>query len=107
MSNSRPEVILDPFTMPYAGMIFVLLVILMSGMFKLLQPLAARFGSPEDPRLEDRTEGSLAGAEEIAELRQAVEDLHSEVARLSEKQQFTERLLEARPPVNEWAAEQD
>ena len=98
---------LDLFTMPIAGMIFVLLVILISGMFKLLQPLAVRIGAPEDPRLEERAAELLAAAEEVAELRQAVEGLQSEVARLSEQQQFTERLLEARPGANEWAGKQD
>lgn len=105
--NSNTEVILDPFTMPVAGMIFVLLVILISGMFKLLHPLVVRLGAPADGRVEEQAAASLAAAEEVADLRRAVEGLQSEVARLSEQQQFTERLLEARPRANEWAEERD
>mgnify|MGYP006281528845 CR=1 FL=1 len=46
-----------------------------------------------EQRLLERRAGSLGSAEEIGELRLMVEELQRELLRLSDAQQFTDRLL--------------
>jgi hypothetical protein len=106
---------MDPFTMPIAGMIFILLFVAIVGGLMLLRPVAARLGGVSDPGLTERQAASLASADEVDELRRTVEELQTELARLAEQQQFTERLLEDRSSAGssgagssgDWAAESD
>lgn len=79
-----------------AGMIFALLCLLIIGGFILMFPLTRRLGALMEQRLEDRKEGRGPGVEpaELRELRAALRSLESDVARLGERQQFLEGLLE-------------
>jgi hypothetical protein len=82
---------------PFAGMVFSLLVVLIIGGFILVYPLTKRLGRLLELRLEERQSGgerSLAEGE-VERLREAVEALQVEVAALADRQQFTERLLES------------
>ena len=98
---------MDLTNMPIAGMIFILLFVLITGGLKLLHPVSTRLGAAMDQWLAERRAGSLGSSEEIADLRRAVEELQRELLRLSEQQQFTERLLEDRTPAAEWVGEKD
>ncbi len=76
-----------------AGMIFSLVMVLMIGGFILTFPLAKRLGRLLEMRLEERRAGTMP-AEEAEELRRLVSDLQGQVARLAERQEWSERLLE-------------
>jgi hypothetical protein len=80
---------------PFAGMIFSLLMALIVGGFVLLYPLTRRLGKLIELRLEERKSepGSVAAAE-VERLRGVVEALQQDVAALAERQDFAERLLE-------------
>lgn len=79
---------------PLAGMLLSLLIILIIAGSVLLFPLVRRFGRLLELRIEERRTGALP-AEQVQELRALVEGLQEEVARLADRQAFTERLLEA------------
>lgn len=96
---------MSPFTVPIAGMIFILLMILITGGLKLLSPVATNLGAAMEQWLADRRAGSLVSAEEVAELRREVEEMQTELLRLTEGQQFMERLLEERGPAADRAGE--
>jgi hypothetical protein len=98
---------MDMYTVPVAGMIFVLLIVLIGGGFKLLGQMGPRLGAAMDQWLAERRARSLVSAEEVAELRRTVDELQRELLRLSEQQQFTERLLEDRSPVSDVVGEPD
>jgi hypothetical protein len=86
---------MDPFILQ--GMIFSIVVIVLLGGYALLYPLTRQLGKVlEKKLLEDGTGGT--NPEEIAALRRAVEALTGDVERLSERQDFTERLLEGPRP---------
>ena len=79
---------------PIAGMIFSLLMVLLIGGFILLVPLSKRLGQLLEMRLQQQRSGDVLPADQLEDLRRMVESIQSEVALLSERQQFTERLLE-------------
>ncbi len=82
---------MDPFILQ--AMIFSIVVIVLLGGFTLLFPLTRQLGRVlERMYLEDGTGGT--NAEEIAALRRAVQAISGDVARLTERQDFTERLIE-------------
>ncbi len=84
---------MDP--MAVAGMIFVLVLCAMVGGFILLIPLSRRLGRMVDVWLQERREIEPSG--EIQELRRTIQALEAEVSALSERQQFTDQLLQSRP----------
>jgi hypothetical protein len=76
-----------------AGMIFSIVVLLLIGGFILVFPLTRQLGAYLEKRM--LNEGPLEDADaRTQDLARAVEALRDEVARLSERQDFTERLLE-------------
>lgn len=81
---------MDPVIIP--SMIFCLVVIMLIGGFVLLAPLTRRLGVLLEHRMlaEDKAER----AADVEALAQAVESLRYEVERLSDRQEFTEKLLE-------------
>ncbi len=86
---------MDPFLLQ--AMIFSIVVIVLLGGFTLLFPLTRQLGKILDKKyLEDGTDGT--NAEEVAALRRAVQALTGDVKRLSEQQEFTEKLLERPRP---------
>jgi hypothetical protein len=86
---------MDPFILQ--GMIFSIVVIVLLGGYALLYPLTRQLGKLlEKKLLEDGIGGT--NPEEIAARRRAVEALTGDVERLSERQDFTERLLEGPRP---------
>jgi hypothetical protein len=85
---------MDP--MAVAGMIFVLVLCAMVGGFILLIPLSRRLGRMVDLWLQERRGIEPSG--EIAELRRTIQALEAEVSALSERQQFTDQLLQSRRP---------
>ncbi len=85
---------MDPFILQ--AMIFSIIVIVLLGGFTLLFPLTRQLGKVLEKYLEDGTGGT--NAEEVAALRRAVQALTGDVERLSERQDFTERLLEGPRP---------
>jgi hypothetical protein len=86
---------------PLAGMLLALLIVLIIGGFILLFPLSRRLGQLMELRLNERSGTELPASDEIAEIRDLVEGLRSEVASLAERQAFTERLLESGPSPEE------
>jgi hypothetical protein len=81
---------------PFAGMIFSLLLALIVGGFVLMYPLTKRLGKLIELRLEERKlePRGMLEVEEVERLRGAVEALQHEVAALAERQDFAERLLD-------------
>ena len=76
-----------------AGMIFSIAVLVLIGGFILLVPLTRQLGTYLERRmLPDGDAGEAA--EEVRRLTRAVASLRDDVVRLSERQDFTERLLE-------------
>jgi hypothetical protein len=82
---------------PFAGMIFSLLLALIIGGFVLMYPLTKRLGQLIELRMGERRLGAdrTVGVEEMARLTEVVEALRVEVVALAERQEFTERLLES------------
>lgn len=74
------------------GMIFTLIVLAMVGGFVLLLPITRRLGQFLEYRMTERTR--LMENEEREALLRAIESLRDDVARLGERQEFTERLLD-------------
>lgn len=86
---------MPPDIIPFAGMIFSLLMVLIIGGFILLFPLSKRLGQLIEMRLDERRVRETLPDAELEELRRIVESLQSEVALLTERQEFTERLLDS------------
>ena len=83
---------MDPFILQV--MIFVIVIVVLVGGFALLFPLTSRLVAVLETRyLKDGAEG--ADADEVAALRRAVHDLREEVEQIGERQDFTDKLLEA------------
>lgn len=80
--------------LPLAGMLFSLLMVLVIGGLILLFPISRRLGRFLEIRIEERMEWDTLPKEAFNELMGVVEELQNEVQRLSERQQFVERLLE-------------
>ncbi len=79
---------------PLAGMLFSLLVILVIGGLILLFPISRRLGKFLEIRIDERMEWDTLPKEAFTEMMDVVEELQEEVARLKDRQQFVERLLE-------------
>lgn len=81
---------MDP--MAIAGMLFVLIMLAMVSGFILLLPISRRLGAYLEQRL---THGRAGGVppEQLTELRELVLSLQSQVESISERQEFTDRLL--------------
>ena len=81
-----------------AGMIFSLLCLIIIGGFILMFPLTRRLGQLMEQRLEERKAGReiTQGVDptELRELKTAIRSLEGDVARLGDRQQFLEGLLE-------------
>ena len=75
-----------------AGMVFTLITLVLIGGFILLLPLSRQLAQLVHQRL-DKGQDMDQDAR-VASLARAVEALGEEVARLAERQEFTERLLE-------------
>jgi hypothetical protein len=80
-----------------AGMLFTLILCAMIGGFVLLLPISRRIGRVLEQRLEDK---SLRGesATRLNQLEATVRSLREELDRVTERQNFTESLLEERRP---------
>ncbi|NIP80881.1 MAG: hypothetical protein GWM90_17370 [Gemmatimonadetes bacterium] len=83
--------------LPLAGMLFSLLMVLIIGGFILLFPVTRRLGRLLELRIEERRSEDRPPAAELEEVLRVVEALQAEVERLSDRQEFTERLLERGP----------
>ncbi len=81
---------MDPELIPL--MIFTIIVIGMVGGFVLLLPITRTLGRYLESRMAQKA--SLDSPERMEILLRAVESLRDDVARLAERQDFTERLLE-------------
>ena len=79
---------------PIAGMLFSLLMVLVIGGLILLFPISRRLGKFLEIRIDERMEWDTLPKEAFNELVDIVEELQTEVNRLSDRQQFVERLLE-------------
>jgi hypothetical protein len=80
--------------MAVAGMVFVLILCAMVGAFILLIPLSRRLGHLIDAWVQDKR--GLGSPAELAELKRTIQELEAEVSALSERQQFTDQLLQSR-----------
>ena len=79
---------------PIAGMLFSLLMVLVIGGLILLFPISRRLGKFLEIRIDERMEWDTLPKDAFNELMSVVEELQNEVQRLSDRQQFVERLLE-------------
>ena len=75
-----------------AGMIFVIIIIAMAGGFVLLMPITRTLGRYLESRMTQKAR--LEDPERMEVLLRAMESLRDDVARLAERQDFMERLLE-------------
>ncbi len=82
---------------PLAGMLLSLLMVLIIAGSILMFPIMRRMGRLLELRIEERRGGALPAAQ-VEELKELVRGLEEEVARLSERQTFTERLLSEGSP---------
>ena len=76
-----------------AGMIFALILVALVGGGILLYPLSRRLGQLLESRIENELQPSES---ELRELRELVASLAGQVERLSDRQAFTEQVLESR-----------
>lgn len=76
-----------------AGMLFSLLVVLIIAGSILMFPIMRRLGRLIEVRIEERRSGTVP-AEDMQALLESVRALEAEVLRLTDRQAFTERLLE-------------
>ena len=81
---------MDPEMIPM--MIFTIIVLAMTGGFILLLPITRRLGQFLEYRMSEK--GRVQDREETDRVLRAVESLRNDVARLAERQDFTERLLQ-------------
>ena len=79
-----------------AVMVFFIIVIAMIGGFVLVLPITRRLGQFMEYRMTERTR--LMENEEREALLKDIESLRDDVARLGERQEFTERLLDRPRP---------
>jgi hypothetical protein len=86
----------DPELIPL--MIFTVIVLAMIGGFVVLLPVTRRLGQFLEYRMSEASR--VRESEERERILRAVESLRDDVARLAERQDFTERLLE-RPQSGE------
>jgi len=88
---------MDPVIIP--SMIFTIAVIMLIGGFVTLFPVTRRLGAFLESKLRDK-EPPATPAPDLARLLDAIQGLESEVRRLNERQEFTERLLAGRAPIS-------
>jgi hypothetical protein len=90
---------MDPVIIP--SMIFTIAVIMLIGGFVTLFPVTRRLGAFLESKLRDKQPPEAASPlPDFARLLDAIQGLESEVRRLNERQEFTERLLAGRAPVS-------
>lgn len=75
-----------------AVMIFIIVLVAMTGGFILLIPISRRLGRFLEYRMTQK--GRLDDQDRMDMLLRAVESLRDDVSRLAERQDFTEKLLE-------------
>lgn len=85
---------MDP--MGLAGMVFVLLLVMLVGGIVMLLPLSRRLGALLEARLADRNAAPTLEQEQLLELREAIANLTTELQRVTDRQEFTEKLLSQR-----------
>jgi hypothetical protein len=73
-------------------MVFTLIVLAMIGGFIVVLPITRRLGKFLEYKMTERTR--MMENEEREALLKAIESLRDDVARLAERQEFTERLLD-------------
>lgn len=88
---------MDPVIIP--SMIFTIAVIMLIGGFVTLFPVTRRLGAFLESKLREK-EPPATQSPDLARLLDAIQGLESEVRRLNERQEFTERLLAGRAPVS-------
>lgn len=79
-----------------AVMVFSVIVLAMLGGFVVLLPITRRLGAFLEYRMTERTR--VMENEEREALLRAIESLRDDVARVAERQEFTERLLDKPRP---------
>ena len=79
-----------------AGMVFTLLLALLAGGFILLFPLSRRLGALMEARLADRNAAPQLDQEQLLELREALANVTTELQRVTDRQEFMEKLLSQR-----------
>jgi hypothetical protein len=79
-----------------AGMAFTLLLALLAGGFILLFPLSRRLGLLLEARVKDRNAAPAASDEELLLLRESVAQLATDLQRVTDRQEFMEKLLSQR-----------
>lgn len=87
---------MDPVIIP--SMIFTIAVIMLIGGFITLFPVTRRLGAFLESKLRDKE--PVTEPTDFARLLDAIQGLESEVRRLNERQEFTERLLAGRAPLS-------
>jgi len=87
----------DPNTIPM--MIFTIVVLALIGGFIVVYPITRRLGKFLEYRMSDA--GRTREIEDRERMLRAIEALRDELARLAERQDFTERLLDRPPPEDE------
>jgi len=75
-----------------AGMLFTIVVLAMIGGFILVLPITRRLGAFLEYRMSERTKA--LESEERERFLRAIESLRDDVARLAERQDWMERLLQ-------------
>ncbi len=78
-----------------AGMIFTLLLALFIGGFILLFPLSRRLGQLLEQRVTGGKPPGEALLQEVADLRQTLEGMQADLARIRDRQDFVDKLLSA------------
>lgn len=81
-----------------AGMLFVLMIIAMVAGVILLLPITLRLGKVLESKLKQGDRGDDDYLPDAQQLRNAVRALQAELEQLSERQAFTESLLDEREP---------
>lgn len=76
-----------------AGMVTTLILAAMVGGFILLYPLTRRLGALLEQRVQGKMTADPGENREVAQLREQVGVLERQVARLTERQEFTEQLV--------------
>jgi hypothetical protein len=79
-----------------AGMVFTLVLALMIGGFILVYPLSRRVAALMERRMEEKQPAPRPNDAELDAIRQAVAELSTQLDRLTDRQDFMEKLLTQR-----------